>query len=763
MSNTNYLKKHGHKLLANGFNVVPISPRSKAPLGLSEWSKINATATLVDNWIDTGFKGVGIQTKYCPAIDLDILDEKIRDEMLAMVKEIVGLSFRRVGKAPKILLPYRLEVNADPFKKVTSSVWIDDKGQEHKVEILADGQQFVAFGDHPDTGEPYEWVSDNNILDYKLSDLPTLNHDQAEKIVECFDAIAKGIPRWTLKAERKTAGEPITEEEAFFHAKTPLQISNDQVKSAVNQLDPDMGHDEWRDVGMGLWHQYSGSDIGFNMWDEWSSKSTKYNQSQMRTKWNSFNHKGVSNPRTFASVLDDAKKIAMGEDSVKKYLGRYVYVGVDKVVHDLEDGAEKPNVTLEAFKIMTARDVVRLKISKPTQKEPKRVDIKTVPAWSQWIEHPDKKIAKGFIYSPGGKRITRRGKYDYINRFRMPDFPEVAYSDAELNRVLSPFLEHMEHLFPVETEREWFINWIAFNIQYPGRRCQTVPLHTAISHGMGRGWVVKLMIELLGYWNCTSTTISQLVDGKFHDYLDKSLFCSIEEVREKSIGAFQVDDKIRAKLTDQRHEVNVKFGRLDTQDVYTNFFLMSNHPDALILKDEDRRINVFRCDAEPKPREYYRDLYQWVEGETGGQSDENPSIGVAALYHWLMKRDIDSTDWQEPLKNESREEMIQSTRSPVDQACVLFLEDSPFFAMKWDKIKTEVRQILSEEHPEYLFKSENIDTQMTNFFAHKKIKTGKRIYIKSVSGTSIQVRYRVIKPGEYSQNQIKIELEKQET
>ena len=50
----------------------------------------------------------------------------------------------RIGRAPKRLLVYRTEA---PFKGFKLS----------PIEILCDGQQFVAYHIHPDTGRPYEW------------------------------------------------------------------------------------------------------------------------------------------------------------------------------------------------------------------------------------------------------------------------------------------------------------------------------------------------------------------------------------------------------------------------------------------------------------------------------------------------------------------------------------------------------------------------------------------------------------------------------
>lgn len=51
--------------------------------------------------------------------------------------------------------------------------------KEHKVEVLGNGQQCVAFGIHPHTGLPYDWYDwpSTGPLDTRRSDLPMVTED----------------------------------------------------------------------------------------------------------------------------------------------------------------------------------------------------------------------------------------------------------------------------------------------------------------------------------------------------------------------------------------------------------------------------------------------------------------------------------------------------------------------------------------------------------------------------------------------------------
>ena len=49
----------------------------------------------------------------------------------------------------------------------------------------------------------------------------------------------------------------------------------------------------------------------------------------------------------------------------------------------------------------------------------------------------------------------------------------------------------MDYLFPIAAERDWFISWIAFNLQRPETRCKVTPLCTSRwLMAPGRGWLV---------------------------------------------------------------------------------------------------------------------------------------------------------------------------------------------------------------------------------------------------------------------------------
>lgn len=309
MKPTAFLADYGPRLLAQGYPIVPIRPGKKHP-GFKGWEKTHADEHHVRRWIDNGFRngGVGVLTKHFPAVDLDVQDSAIVALLIAWCEKHLGTTVMRVGKAPKTLLVYRTD---EPFAKVASAKYVDFTGLEHKVEILGDGQQFVAYAIHPDTKRPYVWPGDE-LADVPAADLPGITKAQAEALVAYFESL---IPDDWERVEAAPSTREIDTstpepERVLSHAKPKLDIPTVKIERALRLLDPDMSMREWVRVGMALHHQFDGDTEGFALWDGWSAGGSKYNGREMRSRWRSFAPDLRStNPVTAATIIKMAREV----------------------------------------------------------------------------------------------------------------------------------------------------------------------------------------------------------------------------------------------------------------------------------------------------------------------------------------------------------------------------------------------------------------------------------------------------------------------
>jgi hypothetical protein len=192
---------------------------------------------------------------------------------------------QRFGQPPKRLRLRRTDV---PFAKIASRELIlpgDAPGSKpHKVEVLADGQQFVAFGIHPDTGLPYTWP-DSSPLDLERQDLPEITAEAAAAfVVEAEDLLVrrfKARPKERRKRPRRPLGE--------WKSGPPPRAAADPaeawfvLEALANLPNRDLDYDTWVQVAYAL--KAALGEAGRNPFDAWSKQSRKYDAETTERTW----------------------------------------------------------------------------------------------------------------------------------------------------------------------------------------------------------------------------------------------------------------------------------------------------------------------------------------------------------------------------------------------------------------------------------------------------------------------------------------------
>lgn len=183
-----------HRLRDNGFAPIPVrsvwdrcnSP-GKQP-AIPEWQRYGVSPPSeeqLDHFLERHSGGNwGIVCGNVVAIDIDILDPYLAVEAEVIARKIFGdTPLLRIGKFPKRLLVYRA---GEPI--------IGSKRHDINVEVLAlnkdqkGGQQFVAFGIHPATMEPYQWPIESP-LDVHVDDLPLVYASAIDKFIAAIERL----------------------------------------------------------------------------------------------------------------------------------------------------------------------------------------------------------------------------------------------------------------------------------------------------------------------------------------------------------------------------------------------------------------------------------------------------------------------------------------------------------------------------------------------------------------------------------------------
>jgi len=183
-------------------NGEPLKNPGKQPRGtwVKDASRRTPKAVLTDEQ-DTRALNTGVLCREVHAFDVDVLDPELVDRIVALIEKTLGPTpLVRIGRAPKILLVYRPD---QPFRKVQTPELFFPDGSKAKVELLADGQQFVGGGIHPDTGLPYRWTVQTP-ADVPIAELPVVTQAQARTII----AAAEHLLRDAGATEKKKPTQP---------------------------------------------------------------------------------------------------------------------------------------------------------------------------------------------------------------------------------------------------------------------------------------------------------------------------------------------------------------------------------------------------------------------------------------------------------------------------------------------------------------------------------------------------------------------------
>ena len=136
------------KLYENGYIPIPIKPLTKRPI-ISDWPNIKKDYNQIENLSSKyPHAGVGVLLNDLIAFDIDILDETLCLLVKKIITSELGDTIERIGKFPKRALFYR-RVGKE-FRKQSSKIFNLTKGKA-QLEILATGNQCIAFGTHPET------------------------------------------------------------------------------------------------------------------------------------------------------------------------------------------------------------------------------------------------------------------------------------------------------------------------------------------------------------------------------------------------------------------------------------------------------------------------------------------------------------------------------------------------------------------------------------------------------------------------------------
>lgn len=643
-------------LLANGYTPLPLAAKG---VFIKGWSR----AEVDEEWLAeydrvARYPNTGIRCDNLLAFDIDVLDEDLADACEALVEDRLGpTELCRVGQWPKRLLLYR--VDGDPARSGRTGRY---GGQ--LCELLAGhGRQFAAYGTHPGTGEPYEWLEGPDPLSVPWAELPAASAEDALATLEALDALLEDTG---LECDRSGHLRGASTQNAYdLLPDTPVEVSGERTT--------------WGEVVGRLTEEGEFGNFYREEYDDWGDSSAVHfyvsrgnGQPCAHDFVNDCTHWESTWEPALAELLPPAPKPAENQfiDPGFIDLAENCVIMRDNTVRRLDD----PTRSYPISGFVRSMQHLRIKDPNPPPSNPNKL----IPFTKIWETSPDTLKADYAAMRPDRPkdRIFSQGNAKVLNVYRPPEHPE-AGGEADT------FLEFIEHLLPDAEEQRLFVGWLAHKVTHPSHRMHGMVMVTP-TYGTGRGTLVQIMQRLFGIEYVNEVELDDLVghggQATYNAYLADSLLVTVGEALIQREDASRwssrhlayerlkvVCDPVATKMHIRR-----KYGTNGSETVYASLFITSNHSDALAIEPGDRRLIVLdNCEVKlvDAPGRLYERIQDW-------QCDP---ANIGALHRLLTARrhQYGYDAFGEPPMTAAKKRMIDASQSDTDRLYDAFVDACP--------------------------------------------------------------------------------------
>lgn len=355
--------------------------------------------------------------------------------------------------------------------------------------------------------------------------------------------------------------------------------------------------------------------------------------------------------------LDDFL-LTEGVEEFRRLLREAQPLGLTRVLFDLNERycyVQDPGlvVALPSFtKIAPAAFTGHVEATKsymePILRPDGTVTRQKVAAGTAWVKWQLRHQANRLTFRPGAPIETPEGLNSWPGWGVQPVKGDV-----------TPWLTLVRHLFKgAEPEAlEWFLDWLAYPLQYPGAKLFSSAAFHGVKHGTGKSLVGYTMGRIYGR-NFVEITQGDLHAG-FNEWAEGKQFVLGDDVT--GSNKRQDADMLKKLITQREIRVNVKYVPSYVVPDCINYFFTSNQPDAFFLEDDDRRFFIHEVTEPPLPFDFYKEY----AGHPGapGWLDQG---GASALFHWFLRRDLSRFNpAAAALKTAARARMIADIQSDL--------------------------------------------------------------------------------------------------
>lgn len=438
--------------------------------------------------------------------------------------------------------------------------------------------------------------------------------------------------RLTTKVDKMKDDVPLKGTTANYTTKTDIN----QVREILSFIDPDIEYGDWVSIGMGL-KDWDDND-GFHLFDEWSSKGTKYDETVMQTKWESFKGTGV----TVATVVMHAK--------ANGYVPPVTEYGFDPV--EVEE--------VEVPELIAPQAWFNKATEKYCLREGENIGRYTKAGFKQVLLSKGKKIKGSEInipslwedYEPTCGIMAREG---VLNTFTPSRLMNVSAPYGMVPTVPPTISLLFDNVFADDALRAGFINWLAY-IYQERRKTGVVWIFKGVQ-GSGKGIVAETIMRGLFEHNMICNLTDTQMNSQFNSIMEDKMIVHFNEISaEERRDRMAVKNKLKTWITDDTLVINSKGVKEYYKTNHMNIVINTNEAIPVDIDDKDRRFTVVHTGTP------LIDLDWFVRGE----SVDEICRELEAFAVYLSKYKVDKVAACTAVMTEDKQNIISVTMSNAE-------------------------------------------------------------------------------------------------
>jgi len=273
---------------------------------------------------------------------------------------------------------------------------------------------------------------------------------------------------------------------------------------------------------------------------------------------------------------------------------------------------------------------------------------KRISIAKEWLRDPRRPVVTNIVYAPGKPRIHGGALNTWDGMGLQPQA-----GDA------TQWLRLLEMNVKDEDLRNWILDWLAYPLQNPGGKLNSLLLLFGPS-GTGKDMFLRPFHRIYG-GNAVKVSNDELRSTFTSIYAAKQ-FIHADELKRLSHQDV-INQRVKGIVTNEFMTVNRKGDPEYKIKNVSNLAITSNYFDCIKLDEDDRRAAVVRwepynafMDRRGDPS-FWLPLVQWIDDQ-----------GSSIIYDYLLRRDLGNFNpgaWA-PVTAE-KGEVIDSARSPIER------------------------------------------------------------------------------------------------